>query len=82
MKGSMARGDWYKTKEIVQKGTDWIINEIKVIYMYMDFEQLIEYKASYRQKITGIYIIQNTMVGGGEMNAGEKTKNSDKGRQK
>ena len=78
----MARGDWYKTKEIVQKGTDWIINEIKVIYMYMDFEQLIEYKASYRQKITGIYIIQNTMVGGGEMNAGEKTKNSDKGRQK
>ena len=26
----MARGDWYKTKEIVQKGSDWIINEIKV----------------------------------------------------
>ncbi|XP_023337447.1 NADH dehydrogenase [ubiquinone] flavoprotein 1, mitochondrial [Eurytemora carolleeae] len=30
IKGSMARGDWYKTKEIVQKGSDWIINEIKV----------------------------------------------------
>merc|ERR1712135_53986 len=24
--GSMARGDWYKTKEIVQKGSDCIIN--------------------------------------------------------
>ena len=30
LKGSMARGDWYKTKEIVEKGADWIINEIKV----------------------------------------------------
>merc|ERR1739846_148264 len=29
LKGAMQRGDWYKTKEIVQKGTDWIINEIK-----------------------------------------------------
>merc|ERR1719433_1910938 len=29
MAGSMARGDWYKTKEIVEKGADWIINEIK-----------------------------------------------------
>lgn len=29
LKGSMARGDWYKTKEIVEKGSDWIINEIK-----------------------------------------------------
>ena len=25
----MKRGDWYKTKEIVLKGNDWIINEIK-----------------------------------------------------
>ena len=25
----MARGQWYKTKEIVEKGSDWIINEIK-----------------------------------------------------
>merc|ERR1711902_161728 len=30
IKGAMARGDWYKTKEIVLKGSDWIINEIKV----------------------------------------------------
>ena len=29
MKGALARGDWYKTKEIVCKGTDWILNEIK-----------------------------------------------------
>ena len=25
----MARGDWYKTKEIVLKGDAWILNEIK-----------------------------------------------------
>ena len=30
LKGAMARGDWHKTKEIVLKGSDWIINEIKV----------------------------------------------------
>ena len=30
IKGAMARGDWYKTKEIVQKGSAWIINEVKV----------------------------------------------------
>ena len=30
LKGAIKRGDWYKTKEIVQKGTDWIINEIKI----------------------------------------------------
>merc|ERR1711887_494252 len=29
LKGSLARGDWYKTKEIIQKGSTWIINEIK-----------------------------------------------------
>jgi len=29
LKGALARGDWYKTKEIVQKGTDWILGEIK-----------------------------------------------------
>lgn len=26
----MKRGDWYKTKEILLKGVDWILNEIKV----------------------------------------------------
>lgn len=30
LKGALKRGDWYKTKEIVEKGADWIINEIKV----------------------------------------------------
>jgi len=29
LKGAMSRGDWYKTKEIVLKGSEWIINEIK-----------------------------------------------------
>lgn len=25
----MSRGDWYKTKEIIDKGAEWIINEVK-----------------------------------------------------
>ncbi|KAG0724139.1 NADH dehydrogenase [ubiquinone] flavoprotein 1, mitochondrial [Chionoecetes opilio] len=29
LKGAMARGDWYKTKEILNKGVDWILGEIK-----------------------------------------------------
>lgn len=29
LKGAMARGDWYKTKEILSKGHDWILNEVK-----------------------------------------------------
>ncbi|EDW02880.1 NADH dehydrogenase [ubiquinone] flavoprotein 1, mitochondrial [Drosophila grimshawi] len=29
LKGAQKRGDWYKTKEIVLKGPDWIINEVK-----------------------------------------------------
>lgn len=29
LKGAMARGDWYKTKEIVEKGVTWILDEIK-----------------------------------------------------
>ncbi|XP_067666219.1 NADH dehydrogenase [ubiquinone] flavoprotein 1, mitochondrial-like [Haliotis asinina] len=28
LKGAMSRGDWYKTKEIIQKGSDWILKEI------------------------------------------------------
>ncbi|KAI8854196.1 hypothetical protein BC829DRAFT_426840 [Chytridium lagenaria] len=27
--GALKRGDWYKTKEILLKGHDWIINEVK-----------------------------------------------------
>lgn len=27
--GAKKRGDWYKTKEILGKGRDWIINEMK-----------------------------------------------------
>ncbi|VDQ08643.1 unnamed protein product [Trichobilharzia regenti] len=29
LKGAMRRGHWYKTKEILLKGSDWIIEEIK-----------------------------------------------------
>jgi len=29
LKEAMRRGDWYKTREIVEKGSPWIINEIK-----------------------------------------------------
>lgn len=29
LKGAMARGDWYKTKEIILKGHEWIIKEMK-----------------------------------------------------
>ncbi|KAJ7552019.1 hypothetical protein O6H91_06G038600 [Diphasiastrum complanatum] len=29
IKGAQARGDWHQTKELVQKGSDWIVNEIK-----------------------------------------------------
>ncbi|KAG9334311.1 hypothetical protein JZ751_008293 [Albula glossodonta] len=30
LKGALRRGDWYKTKEILLKGMDWILNEVKV----------------------------------------------------
>ena len=29
IKGAMKRGDWYNTKELVQMGPDWIVNEMK-----------------------------------------------------
>src|ERR1044072_3221980 len=29
LKGAMKRGDWYRTKDLVLKGTDWIVNEMK-----------------------------------------------------
>jgi len=30
LNGALKRGDWHKTKEILLKGPDWIINEIKI----------------------------------------------------
>lgn len=30
LKGALKRGDWYKTKEILLKGSDWILNEVKI----------------------------------------------------
>lgn len=29
LKGAVKRGDWYKTKEILLKGTNWILDEVK-----------------------------------------------------
>ncbi|KAL3346824.1 hypothetical protein AABB24_025325 [Solanum stoloniferum] len=29
LKGAMKRGDWYRTKDLVIKGSDWIVNEMK-----------------------------------------------------
>lgn len=29
LKGAIKRGDWHKTKEIIEKGSEWIINEVK-----------------------------------------------------
>lgn len=29
LEGALRRGHWYKTKEILQKGSEWIINEMK-----------------------------------------------------
>ncbi|KAJ4710884.1 NADH dehydrogenase [ubiquinone] flavoprotein 1, mitochondrial [Melia azedarach] len=29
LKGAMKRGDWYRTKDLVLKGADWIVNEVK-----------------------------------------------------
>ncbi|KAG1328319.1 putative NADH dehydrogenase [ubiquinone] flavoprotein 1, mitochondrial [Cocos nucifera] len=30
LKGAMKRGDWYRTKDLVLKGSDWMVNEIKM----------------------------------------------------
>ncbi|XP_031344133.1 NADH dehydrogenase [ubiquinone] flavoprotein 1, mitochondrial-like isoform X2 [Photinus pyralis] len=30
LQGALKRGDWYKTKDIMNKGPEWIINEIKI----------------------------------------------------
>lgn len=29
LQGAMKRGDWHRTKDLVHKGADWIVNEIK-----------------------------------------------------
>lgn len=29
LQGAMARGDWYRTKDLVIKGSDWIVSEMK-----------------------------------------------------
>ena len=29
LKGAMSRGDWYKTKELMWQGPDWLVQEAK-----------------------------------------------------
>jgi len=29
LKGALKRGDWHRTKDLVQKGSDWIVSEMK-----------------------------------------------------
>jgi len=29
LQGALKRGDWYRTKDLINKGRDWIINEVK-----------------------------------------------------
>ena len=29
LQGAMARGDWHRTKDLVTKGADWIVGEMK-----------------------------------------------------
>lgn len=29
LKGAISRGDWHKTKEIMLKGSDWIVSEFR-----------------------------------------------------
>ncbi len=29
LKGAEARGDWYRTKDLIVKGTDWIVEQMK-----------------------------------------------------
>lgn len=31
LKGALRRGDWYKTKEILEKGVDWILSKEKTL---------------------------------------------------
>jgi NADH:ubiquinone oxidoreductase subunit F (NADH-binding) len=29
MQGALARGDWYRTKDLIAKGSDWIVDQVK-----------------------------------------------------
>lgn len=29
LQGALARGDWYRTKDLIAKGSDWIIEQVK-----------------------------------------------------
>jgi hypothetical protein len=42
LKGALKRGDWYKTKEILLKGSEWIISEFK-----NDVQEILNYLVLY-----------------------------------
>jgi NADH:ubiquinone oxidoreductase subunit F (NADH-binding) len=29
LQGALARGDWYRTKDLIAKGSDWIVDQVK-----------------------------------------------------
>lgn len=29
MQGAESRGDWYRTKDLILKGSDWIVDQVK-----------------------------------------------------
>lgn len=35
LKGALSRGDWYCTKEILLKGTDWMVSKY-LLLLYLD----------------------------------------------
>lgn len=32
LRGALSRGDWYKTKDILLKGNEWIVSKFKLYY--------------------------------------------------
>lgn len=55
LKGALKRGDWFKTKEILLKGADWIISEYcfhEIIKFRLEYQENLE-SLEFPQKIRG-----------------------------
>lgn len=53
LKGAMARGDWYLTKEIMNKGTEWIVSKC----------QFYKYVKNINSTVTlTVYLLHNSLV--------------------
>ncbi len=57
LKGAMARGDWYKTKEILIKGVDWILNEIKTSGLFSQTFKTVSYFLCKNLMASLVYIL-------------------------